>query len=573
MIAPPTHSIALKLLDWRVLRQLVMEGLVQGRLFVCTASPPPTGAPVELVLQLPDRSSVRLHGQALPARTTPGEQLATGFALQLAEEDAAPLTALERLARVNAGSRHPFQELLLPATLTAVEAGTVEETTLFPLPDRPTGVAAPQPEAAKRSAPGPVPPLGPGFANPLDEASELSPRLGPAPALGAPKGVRLSEQAAVFGIDFGTTFTSIALVEGEQLRVIADEEGQSLLPSVVCYKRGDPPLVGWPARDRSITAPASTISSPKRLLGRRYRDRRIEPLLASLPMRTSEGPTGEVIAEVEGQQVAITQACAEILRRASVLGTRGTRLTVRKVVLSAPVGFEAAERLALRRAAELAGLEVAAVLDEPVAAAIAWGLESARGKLVAVYDFGGGTFDFALLKVRAQGGFDVVGTGGDPWLGGDDFDLALANHIANAFWRHTKINLRERQVEYYRLVTECERAKRRLSSQPRAEIALERLVLTPAGALDLRLPLDRELLASLCGELVDRSLEPVASCLAEAGARPDQVDHVVMTGGLSRAPLVRERVQRFFGREIALKLDPELAIVAGNALHGRSLGL
>lgn len=409
--------------------------------------------------------------------------------------------------------------------------------------------------------PAPQPPEAEAPKPPPQRASSPEPSS-PSPAGAGANG------SAVFGIDFGTTFTSVALVNEERLTLLRDAQDQTMFPSIVCYPKQGEATVGWSARQQGVMHPASTFSSPKRLIGRRYDDRHLEPVLAASAVPTRAGPNGMVVADVHGDTLAMPQVCAEVFKHAADLGVGVTGEPIRRVVLSVPVEYQQ-ERAAIRRAAEMAGLQVAGMIEEPIAAAIGYGFNQQAG-LVAVYDFGGGTFDCTLLEVR-DGRFRVLAKAGDAWLGGDDFDLALAEHAGRAFWRQVQVDLQQRRVEWHRVVVACEAAKRRLSEQPEAELFLKDLVLTSGGPVDLRMKLDRRLLAQICGPHVDRSIDKMGECLERAGVAPQDVGHIAMTGGVCRMPLVRERVERYFGRQVPSAVDPEHAVVMGNAIYGRFL--
>jgi actin-like ATPase involved in cell morphogenesis/Tfp pilus assembly protein PilZ len=380
----------------------------------------------------------------------------------------------------------------------------------------------------------------------------------------------MDPKAAIFGIDFGTSYTSIALITDERLTVLHDEEGQTLLPSVVCYPDKGAPRVGWPAREAMLKNPTTTFTSPKRLLGRRYDEPSIQPYLGSSAVRTKAGPGGEVIAEIFGEPIAIPQVCSEIFRRIAQIGEHASGIPVKRVVIAAPVGY-ISERKALRRAAQMAGLEVLGLLSEPNAAAIAYGL-GRRNETALVYDFGGGTFDCTVIRIK-DNEFEVLGTEGDAWLGGDDFDLALATYAAEQFEKQRKVDLRKRQVEWQHLMFLAERAKRKLSFEQQVKLLAKGILLSIKGPIDLDVDLDRSLFQRVCGELVERSLAVVDGCLTLTGTHREDIDQIVMTGGVSRIPLVRQSVQAFFDRDVRLTVDPEQAVVVGCSIFGRYLSL
>lgn len=373
----------------------------------------------------------------------------------------------------------------------------------------------------------------------------------------------------VFGIDFGTTFTSVAVISDGKMTLLKDETDNTMFPSIVCYPPDEQSIVGWRARSQSVMHPASTFTSPKRLIGRRFDDRHIESALGALAVPTRAGPNGQIVADVNGSTLALPQVCAEVFRHASDLGLRAMGERIQRIVLSVPVEYHS-ERQAIVRAAKMAGLDVAGVIEEPVSSAIGFGFDKQAG-LVAVYDFGGGTFDCTLLEVQ-NGRFRILAKAGDAWLGGDDFDLAIAEHAARSFWRMTKIDLHQRRAEWQRVLVASEAAKRRLSETSETELVVPELVLTASGPIDLRINLNRLTLAELCGPLVDRSIQVMETCLQQGNVTAQQVVHIAMTGGVCRMPLVQQSVEKFFGREVPLPVDPEHAVVAGNAIYGHFIG-
>jgi actin-like ATPase involved in cell morphogenesis len=560
---PVSWVVSIRAEDWSYAHELATGNISRGGLFVRSVHPLETGTKIEIDLQLPEDMVLRAESvvvHSIPPERAQGEGIAPGFGVRFLEQHATDLALLEGMASTHSQGAYTFpaddEYITLRAQLLGVEGGERFDTTAHKLIERSAAGAAADGEGED------------GVEVIVDEPGyQEAAMTGPLP----PR-VKPALENAIFGIDFGTSYTSIAVVEGNKVRVLQDEEGQYLLPSVVSYPEEGAPLVGWPAKEKIATLPGTTFTSPKRLIGRAFRDPRLDSIIGGSPVRYVEGPGGTVVAEIYGQQLAIPQVCTEVFRRVAEIGWRASGVPVERVVLSAPVAF-GGERAAIKRAAERAGLAVMGMIDEPVAAAMAFGLGLAPGQRVAVYDFGGGTFDFTLLGIKESGGFEVLGEAGDPWLGGDDFDLALANHVANEFWRKHKVDLRERTVEWQRVLLACEHAKRKLSMQPTTAVRARGIVLSLRGAIDLDVEASRELLDGLCGGLVDSSLDCVGQCLEMAGVGPDEIEHLVLTGGTSRMPLVRQRVQQFFQREIALLHDPEVAIVSGNALYGRFLAL
>jgi molecular chaperone DnaK len=371
--------------------------------------------------------------------------------------------------------------------------------------------------------------------------------------------------AEAVGIDFGTTYTRVAVHTADGVQLLADPDGRTVFPSVIAYPEGGGTVVGWAARDRLALDPSRTVASVKRLLGRTYDHHEIQGLLASSAVHTERGPNDQIIMRINEQPIAVPQVCAGILRHACDLAVRQLGARPRKVVLSMPVTFGPEQITALKRAALLAGLEIVGLIEEPVAGALTYGFGQGRNELVVVYDFGGGTFDCTIMDV-SRNAFRVLASSGDAWLGGDDFDLALGQWAADRFWRETKIELRQRVVEWQRLLLACEDAKRHLSAVTATVIDVPGAA-TGAHPIDLKVPVDRATLAELCGDLVTRSLEVCKEALDVAGLEPRDLGQVVLTGGVTHMPLVREAVGRFFEREVETSVSPDVAVAQGAAIH------
>ncbi|MBK6847993.1 MAG: Hsp70 family protein [Proteobacteria bacterium] len=558
---PVTWAVSIRAADWLEVQQLSTENVSRGGLFIRTRSQAAPGTRLQIELTLPDGTVFPADGEVIhciAAERARAEGVAAGIGVRFDARHAVDLYLLETAAAGQAGGlahAYAFDPLGF-ATL---------EATLAPV-GQPGETAEPEWTTAHHLIEPPATTVG------LDD-SPLAAVAASVPELAASASELAVAKAepCVFGIDFGTTYSSIAVVLGERVVVLEDADGNTLTPSVVCYPEEGPPLVGWPARERIATHPTTTLSSIKRLVGRRYDDPALEAFWASSPLRGSAGVEGETLLDIYGQPISTTQVASEVLRRLREIGERATGLPVERVLLSAPLGAPA-QRAAIQRAAELAGLQVLGVVDEPVAAAMSYAVGRDEEQLIAVYDFGGGTFDFSLLRL-ADARLSVLSQAGDAWLGGDDFDTALAQHAAAEFWQRWHVDLRQRQVEWQRLLFLAEVAKRRLSLQPSVELKARAIALSVRGPIDLVTTFDRALFEQLCGELVGCSLEIVEGCLREAGVSPAQVDRVVLTGGVSRMPLVRERLQRYFARELPLLVDPEQAIVIGDAIYGRFLEL
>lgn len=553
-------TVELSANDWKDVKQLTTYNVSRGGLFICSERPLDLGTSITIVIRLPDQNLLTVEGlvvHAIDSKRAQEQGLAPGFGIKFSEKYSVELGVLEAMAASNLGgtaNTYDVNQLFitLPAVLRGLEEEQGEATTAHHLIEQ-SAEPAPTHKPAQPSAP-----------------SQAATQAQAAAPSAAPQKFSVDNDA-IFGIDFGTSYTSIGVVSGGQLKVLENEEGQVLMPSVVCYPENEPVAVGWPAREKMVMNPATTIASVKRLLGRSYDDPQVSPYLGQMAMRTSKGPGGMIVADIYGQQTAMPQIASEIFKQIARIGERATGIPVKRVVLSGPVGY-VDERKAIKRAAELAGLQIMAMLDEPVAAALAYGVGRGADQIVAIYDFGGGTFDFTLLKV-ANNRFKVMGEAGDSFLGGDDFDRVLAEYAANDFWQQTKVELRNRQVEYQRLLFMCEGAKRKLSTQQEVELLARSMVISLKGPIDLRMTLTREKFVELCGELIDRSIQAMQQCFEQTKISPSDVNKVVLTGGVSRIPLVREKVQEYFQQEIQLSVNPEQAIVMGNAIYGRHIAL
>jgi molecular chaperone DnaK len=284
-------------------------------------------------------------------------------------------------------------------------------------------------------------------------------------------------------------------------------------------------------------------------------------------VRYDRGPDGQIVADVFGYPVTVIQVCTEIFRHVSRMSEDRSGRPVGKVVLAAPVGFEDYQRNAIARAAKLAGLETVAIIDEPVAAAIAFGASGEREQLIAVYDFGGGTFDFSVVHVGPDK-MKVVTTAGDGWLGGDDFDEALAGAAANAFWQQTQIELRNQVHHWRRLLFRAEGAKRNLTDEEETTVRLPGAANTAEGELDLVYPITRDKFAELTGGIVKRSLETCRAALKARKLEPTDLNAVFLSGGTTYIPAVRDAVAEFFGQTPRVVVPPERAVLVGAAVHG-----
>jgi molecular chaperone DnaK len=338
------------------------------------------------------------------------------------------------------------------------------------------------------------------------------------------------------------------------------------MPSCVGFRRDGSVVLGQKARQMLATEPSCAIMSPKRLLGRQHTDPHIQSFLAGMAMETAAGPDGEVMLRCRGRQLTVTEACAHILNLLKLVAQRNLKRDVTEVVLSTPVTFAEPQFTALKQAAGLAGLKVVGFVDEPVAAALSNRYDPSFHGLVAVYDFGGGTFDFTVVEVEADG-VKVIGRGGDAWLGGDDIDDVLANAAANAFWHETQIELRKQATQWQQLRIAAEVAKRELSLRANTVLRLSEAALTAHGVYDLEFPITRAQFADLCREIIDRSLQTCQQTLDRASVSISDVNAVYVSGGCSHIPAVQQALVQYFGKVPRAAVPPERAVLVGAALQ------
>lgn len=358
----------------------------------------------------------------------------------------------------------------------------------------------------------------------------------------------------------------MGVVSGRKAYVLADERGAQSQSSVVAFPSRSAHLVGAAARALLATDPAHTVASPKRLLGRRYDDPEVQTFLSQQAYRSLAGPDGTTVIELWQQPYAIPQLSGLILQELRRLAQVRLGAELHRAVISVPVTFDAARLGATRRAAELAGFTEITFIEEPIAAAGANRYTPGFAGKIGVFDFGGGTFDFTAVEVTGAG-LRVLATAGDPWLGGDDVDTALAEAAANQFWRRHRVDLRRQAVEWQRLCFAAERAKRRLATEDTALIEVEEVLRTAAGMVDLRLQLDRATLDRVLRPFLDRALAVCDRALAQAGLGRHQLAAVCLCGGLCNLPQIRDAVTAHFQVPLHRGVPPEQAVCIGAAIE------
>jgi molecular chaperone DnaK len=376
--------------------------------------------------------------------------------------------------------------------------------------------------------------------------------------------------AKVIGIDLGTTNSCVAVMEGGKPKVIENSEGARTTPSVVAFTKDGERLIGQPAKRQAVTNPDNTIFAVKRLIGRRFDDPITKKDTELVPYKIVKGTNGDAWVQAGGKDYSPSQISAFILQKMKETAEAYLGETVTQAVITVPAYFNDAQRQATKDAGQIAGLEVLRIINEPTAAALAYGLEKEEGKTIAVYDLGGGTFDVSILEI-GDGVFEVKSTNGDTFLGGEDFDAKIVNWLADKFKEKEGIDLRSDRLALQRLKEAAEKAKIELSSAQTTEINQPFITARMEGGattpLHLVVTLTRAELEKLVGDLVDRTIEPCKKALKDAGIEAKDIADVVLVGGQTRMPQVREKVKEFFGREPHVGVNPDEVVAMGAAIQ------
>ena len=374
----------------------------------------------------------------------------------------------------------------------------------------------------------------------------------------------------VIGIDLGTTNSCVAIMEGKDVRVIENAEGARTTPSMVAFSESGERLVGQSAKRQAVTNPTNTLFAVKRLIGRRYDD----PLVAKdkdmVPFAIVRGDSGDAWVEARGEKYAPGQISAFILGKMKETAESYLGEKVDQAVITVPAYFNDAQRQATKDAGRIAGLEVLRIINEPTAAALAYGMDKKNHGTIAVYDLGGGTFDISVLEI-GDGVFEVKSTNGDTFLGGEDFDGRVIDYLADEFKRDQGINLRSDKLALQRLKEAAEKAKIELSSSKETEINLPFITADASGPKHLVMKLTRAKLESLVDDLIQRTLGPCKAALKDAGVNASEIEDVILVGGMTRMPKVIEAVKQFFGREPARNVNPDEVVAIGAAVQGAVL--
>ncbi|HCJ62552.1 MAG: molecular chaperone DnaK [SAR116 cluster bacterium] len=370
----------------------------------------------------------------------------------------------------------------------------------------------------------------------------------------------------VIGIDLGTTNSCLAVMEGKNPKVVENAEGNRTTPSVVAYTEDDELLIGQPAKRQAITNPENTFYAVKRLIGRRFVDDAVKKDMSLVSYKIVEADNGDAWVETRGKKMAPSQISAEVLRRMKETAEAHLGETVDKAVITVPAYFNDAQRQATKDAGKIAGLEVLRIINEPTAAALAYGLDKKDGKTIAVYDLGGGTFDVSVLEI-GDGVFEVKSTNGDTFLGGEDFDMRIVDYLAEEFKKENSIDLRSDKLALQRLKEAAEKAKIELSSASQTEVNLPFITADQSGPKHLTIKLSRAKLESLVEDLVKRTMDPCKAALKDAGLSAGEIDEVVLVGGMTRMPMVVDMVKEFFGREPHKGVNPDEVVAIGAAIQ------
>ncbi|MEL0258797.1 MAG: molecular chaperone DnaK [Halieaceae bacterium] len=379
----------------------------------------------------------------------------------------------------------------------------------------------------------------------------------------------------IIGIDLGTTNSCVSVLESGKPRVIENAEGGRTTPSIVAYTDDNEILVGQSAKRQAVTNPTNTLFAVKRLIGRRFEDDVVQKDIKMVPYQIVKAESGDAWVQVNDDKMAPPQVSAEVLRKMKKTAEEYLGETVTEAVITVPAYFNDSQRQATKDAGRIAGLEVKRIINEPTAAALAYGMDKAQGdRTVAVYDLGGGTFDISIIEIAEVDGehqFEVLATNGDTFLGGEDFDLRLIEFLADEFKKENSIDLHNDPLALQRLKEAAEKAKIELSSSQQTEVNLPYITADATGPKHLVVKLSRSKLEGLVEDLVKRSLEPVKIALDDAGLSPAEVHDVILVGGQTRMPMVQSAVAEFFGKEARKDVNPDEAVAMGASIQGAVL--
>jgi len=379
----------------------------------------------------------------------------------------------------------------------------------------------------------------------------------------------------IIGIDLGTTNSCVAVLEGDKPKVIENAEGGRTTPSIVAFTDESEILVGQAAKRQAVTNPDNTLFAVKRLIGRRFDDDVVQKDIKMVPYKIVKADNGDAWVEVKGDKKAAPQISAEVLKKMKKTAEDYLGEDISEAVITVPAYFNDSQRQATKDAGKIAGLDVKRIINEPTAAALAYGMDKTPGdRVIAVYDLGGGTFDISIIEIADVDGehqFEVLATNGDTFLGGEDFDMRLIEYLADEFKKESSIDLHNDPMALQRLKEAAEKAKIELSSSQQTEVNLPYITADATGPKHLVVKLTRAKLESLVEELVERSIEPLKIALKDAGKSASEIDDVILVGGQTRMPMVQDKVTEFFGKEPRKDVNPDEAVAMGAAIQGAVL--
>ncbi|MCU4137064.1 molecular chaperone DnaK [Buchnera aphidicola (Sitobion miscanthi)] len=376
----------------------------------------------------------------------------------------------------------------------------------------------------------------------------------------------------IIGIDLGTTNSCVAIMDGNKPRVLENSEGDRTTPSIIAYTQDGEVLVGQPAKRQAITNPKNTLFAIKRLIGRKFKDDEVQRDIKIMPYKIVNSDNGDAWIDVKKQKMAPPQISAEVLKKMKKTAEDYLGETIKEAVITVPAYFNDAQRQATKDAGRIAGLEVKRIINEPTAAALAYGLDKGKGnRTIAVYDLGGGTFDISIIEiddVDKEKTFEVLATNGDTHLGGEDFDSRLINYLVTEFKKEQGIDLRNDPLSMQRLKESAEKAKIELSSAQQTDVNLPYITADSNGPKHLNIKVTRAKLESLVEDLIMRSIEPLKVALKDAGLSVSDINDVILVGGQTRMPMVQTKVAEFFGKEPRKDVNPDEAVAVGAAVQG-----
>ncbi|HKH20578.1 MAG TPA: molecular chaperone DnaK, partial [Gammaproteobacteria bacterium] len=380
----------------------------------------------------------------------------------------------------------------------------------------------------------------------------------------------------IIGIDLGTTNSCVAIMEGKSTKVIENSEGDRTTPSIVAFTEDGEVLVGQSAKRQAVTNPANTLSAVKRLIGRRFQEDAVQKDIKLVPYKIVKADNGDAWVEVRGKRMAPPEVSARVLQKMKKTAEDYLGEEVTEAVITVPAYFNDSQRQATKDAGKIAGLNVKRIINEPTAAALAYGLDKKRGdRKIAVYDLGGGTFDISIIEIAEVDGehqFEVLSTHGDTFLGGEDFDRRLIDYLADEFRRDQGINLHKDPLAVQRLKDAAEKAKIELSSSQQTEVNLPYITADASGPKHLNIKLTRAKLEALVEDLIQRTIEPCRIALKDAEQSAKDIDDVILVGGQTRMPKVQQVVKDIFGKEPRKDVNPDEAVAVGAAIQGGVLG-